>query len=241
MVKKKVKEQSKKVVKKTKTKKASKKSGKVNKASKENQANIIVIVMISLIVFLIVLMIVASSINNFKYLGIDFTKTKYGEIIVYTAEIPAVDVSGNHRGFLEIDFRHDPRKLRDISNEIEEEGVKFIQTRGVWITIDPKIEECENGGVGVVNLGGVFLKNFELITKLGSLDSEHAEKENIDYITCSDSIQNTVLVIIEGEENRIYKEKENCYVMMFKDCEVSRVTEKFQLQILEDYIDTVDI
>jgi hypothetical protein len=59
---------------------------------------------------------------------------------------------------------------------------------------------------------------------------------NMTYATCETNPDNTVIVIENGEETRIDQLSNNCYHISSKDCDILKALEKFELQVLEDYV-----
>jgi len=183
---------------------------------------------------ILVLVLLANSLSNkFTYKGIRFEKNRYGEIILYSAEVPVVNYLGEVVAYINADFRKDPRTLKDIHLETGE--IRFLRDSITYLSVDPKIEECEDSGIAIINLGR-FIKSSGLNLKLSSLDAEHAERENLEHVTCENSPNNTVIVVEQGIDNFLYKKTDNCYIIEFKDCDVISVTERFELAILEQHV-----
>lgn len=204
------------------------------RTKQQKQLEAIVGTMIGLVVILIVIIIFAHFSNNFTYRGIVFKKTKYGDIIIYSTNVPIFDSYGRVVRYTRIDFRNDPRALRNVPVNLDG-SIKFIKENTAYLSVNPETEDCEDSGIGVVNLG-LFLKKSGLNTKLGSMDQNHAAKEIIPYITCAGkSDTNTVVLIKKSDQTKITELYDNCYEIQFKDCEVLEATETFILEIIRQH------
>lgn len=207
---------------------------KKKKQDKDKQFRLIVGWMIGIVIFLVLLSLMGVGSSKFTYKGINFEKSKYGDITLYTATIPVYNDYGE-RLESTFDLRLDPRTLKDIEVNVEEK-ILLLPKRGLWVTISPDTESCEDAGIGIINLAGVFLKDAGFQTKLASIDKDHAEREDINYITCEDSGFNSVLVILPGNKTEIQQVSTNCYELRYSNCEVQRVTEAFELAFLEQHM-----
>lgn len=208
------------------------------------------IIWVILLMGILILASVASPIiynnyfNKFEYAGLDFQKTKLGKIIFYSAKIPLVksyttssvireeDITGSYP----INFRNDPRGLENIRVNISSEDMKFIKTNVVYISLDPEMKKCEDNALALMNFAG-FLGGFGGMKIKSAISDKNASRElNITYAKCSTHPTNTVIQISSGNETTIYKKGENCYQLLYKDCEILQLTEKFQIAVLEGYM-----
>ena len=195
-----------------------------------------VILSISVILIIIfVPLITKNFVNKFVYIKLDFQKTKLGEIIFYSTSVP-VTAGDKIIGGYTMNFRNDPRELENVEIDIPQNLIGFKKQNIVYITLNPGMEPCEDHTIALMNLA-VFLKDFtNLNVSSGISDKEEAEINNIPYVTCENHPNNTVLEITSGEKTLIKKIDENCYLMMYNNCEITQVTEKFMLAILEPYM-----
>jgi len=196
-----------------------------------------IILMVSLILIIILVpFIVKNYINKFVYIKLDWQKTKLGKIDFYSTEIPVADRSGNIIGTYTMNFRNDPRKLENINTGLSGSEIGFNTGEVVYISLDSKMQGCEDVGIGLINFAG-FLRGFANLEVNSSVnDLAAAQKNNLEYITCENSPDNTVIQLSNGDENKIERIKTNCYSIVYKDCEITQVTEKFSLIILENYM-----
>ena len=118
---------------------------------------------------------------------------------------------------------------------VQKNEIDFITNRIVFISIAEPIEECKLNTVAVGNLN-LFLEGEGLKT-IGALsNASYAEENGYHYIGCENATNNTVIIIQSGDESKIVEEAENCYVISFKDCEITQATEKFSLSVLEQHM-----
>jgi len=201
-----------------------------------------IFLMISLIVIILVVpAVVKYYFNNFEYIGIEFQKTKLGDLVFYSTKFPVIGIQGNVIGSYSMNFRTDPRDLEYIPVDVEDDKIKFVQIAGggytpVYISLDPSMEVCEDSVIAMVNLAE-FLKDSSLEVRSAVTDKAYAEERDENYMTCETSKSDTVILIKDGEETSITEVGPNCYQMIFKDCEILQVSEKFMLIILEEYAD----
>ena len=202
-------------------------------ANKEDKSLMVIFVVLGLLLILVIgLLIVSVSNKSINYNGLEFKKTSYGQIILYSVKVPVLNSVGKVVSYFQADFRNNPKTLENVSVESKVE----LGYKDIYLSVAPIVESCEDSGLAVLNLAAVFLPSAGHKTKLGSLDKEHAIKENVSYITCQDSDKYTVLTLDKGNETKITKEGNSCYELTFADCaDVTRVTEKFQLSLLEEY------
>ncbi len=184
-------------------------------------------------------------VNQFEHIGLDFQKTKLGNIFFYSAKIPLVDERGGITGRLvqeqptqyAINFRSDPRELESISFNANLSDIKFFRDNNVFISLSPEMKACEDNSIALINLAG-FLREFaDLKIKSSVSDENYSKESKIFYATCKKFPLATVINIGSGNVTKIEKTGENCYELTYADCDIIPVTEKFTLLILEGYMD----
>jgi len=209
------------------------------KKKQNKQLFLIGIVMIIIIaVFLIVPVIIKNYNSNFNYNNLKFQKTKLKDITLYSTNIPIMDNYGKLKNLYSISFRNDPRVLKNIpvDKRVDESGgIKFIERNIVFISINPNMTACPDNSLALFNLGS-FLTDSGLTVKSSFTDASYANKTNSLYITCDYSQDHTVIKITNGNETRIKQERTNCYEIVYKDCEITQATERFELRMIEDYM-----
>lgn len=215
-------------------------------AKKENkQIMWIIILMISVILILVLVPYLNNKFfNKFNYVNLDFEKTKTGKVVFYSAKVPLTKTLpitgafiGEDRitGRFNMNFRNDPRKLDYIPVDIANNTILF-KGNIVYITMNPEDKPCEQNVISVVSLTS-FLIEFASMTVKGAVtDKAYADENKIPYITCNNSLGNTVIYIKEGKETSIKKTNPLCYELTYNNCEMLPVSEKFILTVLEGYM-----
>jgi len=210
--------------------------------TKENKQIAIAIVLMVLVVFItiIVPMLIQHYANNFKYINLDFAKEKYGDVIFYNTKIPLVNNSMVVSGAYSLDFRTDPRTLGDIKINISDNELKVLRNVKTYLTIAPDVKPCEDNVIASVGLAR-FLNGFAQLNVVGaSSDKNYSTEFNTTYANCNMYPDNTVILLQSGNETKIEKTSKNCYELTYKDCEILRVTEAFDLLILKTYMDNFE-
>lgn len=223
-----------------KSEKIDNQANKITEKSHENKTDrqlmiIFVIIAVMALFFIIILAVMQSS-SKFTYKGIDFEISREGDIKFYTANVPIKDYAGNIKDYLVVDFRNDPRLIGDIPVNLffNYEGFEFLYKEKVYISYD-LFGACNKGSIATFNLGR-FMSSIGLDAKAAMNDPSYADNENMPYINCNNAPNNTVIRIVNGTENSITQQGNNCYVISFKDCEILQSTERFELAILEQYV-----
>ena len=196
----------------------------------------IVIMVSAVLIVLLVQYVIANHINKFSYGKLDYTKSKLGKITFYSTKIPLIDKDGKIAASYSMDFRNDPRKLEYINVSIPDKSIELINSRKTYVSIASDVKPCEYNGVAMINMAS-FLREFtRLDVKGATSDPKYANETNMTYASCESYPNNTVILIQSGNETKIEKTAANCYELTYKDCEVTQVTEKFDLIILQSYM-----
>jgi hypothetical protein len=216
---------------------------------KQNRQIIWALVLMASIIIIIFLVpyIKQNVFNKFEYIGLDFYKTKTTSgitgaaidkgIIFYFTKIPLVNQYAFPIGDYSIYFRNNPKELGNISVDIIEKKIEFQKDNIVYISIQYDAPVCEDNIVAVVGLTN-FLDKFGNLKVKGAMnDAVYASNNNLDYITCKTNPNNTVILLKTGNETIISKTGRNCYELQYKECEIDKVTEKFILTIMENYME----
>ncbi len=211
------------------------------KKKQNKQIKWAVFLMVSLtLIILAVPYITKNYINKFDYIGLEFQKTKLGDLVFYSTKFPVVRGTGQVIGEYSVNFRSDPRNLEYIKIvDIPDNIITFMEgLRGsytpVYISLDTEMKTCEDSGIALMNLAG-FLRDSGLDVKSAVTNATYAEENGVEYATCLNKPGNTVIRIYSGNKTAIYKTMKNCYDIVFKDCEIIPATEKFSILILEEY------
>ncbi len=226
--------------------KKNKKTKKQKKDSKKKESKEITkqnLYIMWVLVFMIVLIVSfvgfsyyrENYVNHFDYIGLRFTKTRLGEIPLYAASIP-IDRKGQIIGTYNINLMNDPRELENVKLELHDDRLSFYRQFPVYITIAAEIEPCQLTWGSIASLSE-FLEKFAMLNvKPGISNETHANETGFDYITCENKPDNTVLSISSGNETRITKIGSNCYEMVFTNCEINQLTERFVVEIIDRYM-----
>ena len=142
-----------------------------------------------------------------------------------------------------INFREDPRKLKDIKINITNSSagrISFVKIKTVYISIG-NVPQCSDNLIAVVGLTA-FLTDFGGLDVKGAMSNKtEAMLNNLTYLNCKTNLNNTVIEIVPGLKNSITRTSENCYELEVRNCEINRVTERMSLLILEDYMGYFEI
>ena len=194
-------------------------------------------VMLGLILVFFVSTSVFKSLNKIDYEGLTFTKEKFGEIPVYHYSYyynnpGKVTGSAIQEGLVQYNLflRKDPRK-----NEVPVDGEIFLQAgKTTYVSVDPVgLVGCEYSSVAISNLVSFLVDNLVPV-KGASPNATLAEEVGAVYATCETHPDNTVIIVQGGEDTKVYKENNRCYVIQAADCEALDATEKFVLQSIID-------
>jgi len=212
---------------------------KIEGESKEKNRGVFIVLSIAVLILLvcIIAVIYRYDSNNFNYAGIEFSKNYMGEILFYTAKVPAVDSYGSIKGYKEIDFRNDPRDLDNLIVDVNG-SIKFLRSKTTYVSYG-QMNTCGDTILAATNLG-FFLAATNIKYKGAIDDSDYINNTNAPYVNCQTHPDNTVIMIKEGNETKITQTNRNCYELVFKDCEILKSTEKFELIILDQYMKSLD-
>lgn len=194
------------------------KNGKLSK-KQIRQLIYIVIGMGLLFLALIVIYAIQNSNNHFTFLGLNWDRQKFGEILVYHSQIQAVSSSGN--SLFDLYIRNDPRSLN-----LPNETIRFMKDT-VYLSIDESIGECKEGTVAFTDLGK-FLAALKIPAKMGLTNKSEAENSNLPFITCANSLTSTVFIFKGANETQVIKEG-NCYIVEVADCEIIKAAESIMV------------
>lgn len=206
---------------------------------KENsylEKQIMIVIGIALVFILIGVVFLVRDIesNHFESIGLVWEKQLHGETIFYLTNIQGYSFEGYPINF-NFNMRNDPRKLKRIPVQGE---VELVKNRVVYVSIDPEseIEKCnqESGGKGnvaMINLGR-FSAEMRMNFEIATTSEENSQENNIHFITCENTPNNSVFIITTGEESRIVQKTNNCYELIVNDCEIIEVVERLQIEIL---------
>lgn len=209
------------------------KKQKALESSQNFQVAIILIIIALLLIALAVIIIVKNAQNNFKYSNLDFKKEYDSQVLFYNTELPAIDDYGQEAGYLSFSFRNDPRKLSDIPVEVSK--IYFLKSNVTYVSYETTNKTEGDSGIASAGLGLFLRKVSNIDTKSSFNDSSFKNNTSFPYVNCETNPKNTVIMFVNGDETKITQDSKNpnCYKIIFKDSDMLRATERFELAILE--------
>lgn len=217
-----------------------KKRKKLSKKDIQNRQLMWAIILMGSIILIILFVpfITTNFINKFVYLNLNFQKTKLGDIFFYSTRVPIINNQEDIVDSYSMNFRNNPKKLEKIefSHPNDVGYIYFKKNEVVYISLDPEMEHCEDTAIALIPFAG-FLRDFAKQNVSSAVsDEDYANLNNISYATCENSPDNTVIYINSGAKTEIKKTERNCYELIYNDCEITKVTERFTLLVLEKYM-----
>lgn len=212
---------------------------KENLKKKQNfQITIAVILMAGIILAIIIVPFIKRNFfDKFDYGKLEFQKTQLGKLYFYSTRIPLANRQGQIIGSFAINLRNNPKKLEYIGVNIPNNTITFKKTKDTYISLDPKMKKCDDNTIALVTLSS-FLKGFGGINLSSAVsDKEYAKENKLEYKTCNDSVNNTIIYITSGDNTEIKKISDDCYELVYKNCEITQVTEKFIMIIVDKYME----
>jgi len=214
------------------------------KEKQNKQVKIILIIIILILGSVIIVPFLIKYFNSFDYIGLKFEKTKIGKIKFFSTKIPLTKKVPSKDSFVslkdvtdyyDIKFRNDPRELEKIFTNVSEEGIKFIKNNPVYISIYYDVPICEDNLISVVGLTD-FLERFGGLYVKGAINGKENSSDNL-IIDCKNSTFNTVIIVKNNSETSINQKSKNCYELNYRDCEILKATEKFEIMIIKKYME----
>jgi hypothetical protein len=200
---------------------------------------VIVILIASAIVIIVK---IKGNADNIEVEGVKFTKSPLGELMFYKANYPVMGFSPMGpvlTGYREILFRNDPRTFRNIPANFSF-GLNLVQEGKVYVTVDKNMRACKENGLAMIDLGR-FLTVAGYTVKGAINDPFYSnDTKKTPYVTCETHPENTVILIKGGSQTKIEQTAPNCYELSFAYCEISRVGEKFQLEVFKNTLKNIE-
>jgi hypothetical protein len=95
--------------------------------------------------------------------------------------------------------------------------------------VDEDVISCEDATIGLINLG-MFFGGIGLDAQSSSINKDFALENNISLVNCSSN--GTVIILKSSDINKIKEISEFCYEIEYKDCEIIKVLERFELGVI---------
>ncbi|NMB66949.1 hypothetical protein GYA25_02740 [Candidatus Woesearchaeota archaeon] len=187
------------------------KSNKLNEI-KESSASKNLLIILGFMLFCVLLFLgtylLLGGSKSFTYKGILFSKYQYSKTLMlysFPVVINLNNVHANYTFFL----RKDPRKLKDNFN-----GTINLK-KELTIRVDGDFNCKGDGIVAVSNIQQLYQRM-------------NIQVYGDNNISCNDTSKNEVLLTIkQGDKTRLVQDKDNCYTIYVKDCEILEGTEEF--------------
>ncbi len=209
------------------------KKKKALESSQNFQVAVVLIIIALLLIALAVIIIVKNAQNNFKYSNLDFKREYDSQVLFYNTKLLAIDDSGQEAGYISFSFRNDPRKLSYIP--VETSKIYFIKNNVTYVSYETTNKTEEDSGIASAGLGLFLRKVNNIDTKSSFNDPSFKNNTSFPYVNCETNPKNTVIMFINSDETKIIQDSQNpnCYKIMFKDSEMLKAAERFELAILE--------
>jgi hypothetical protein len=167
--------------------------------------------------------------------GIVFEKTYEGKIAFYTGVVPVI-LSGGEIAYISRDFRNDPKEIGKISIYTLTGKIAFADNKTVYISTPNDLALCEGDTALALFENARFFSRIGLELKPAHNNKSYAKEKNVTYADCSTHKKNTVLLLKQEAKTEITQINENCYEIRFKDCEVLKAVERFNLGIMRQLV-----
>jgi hypothetical protein len=183
---------------------------------------------------LIVSSLIFQSFNNFEYENLAFSKERFGEIPVYRhSYFISSPITGEVTTKYNLFLRKDPRKVEvPITGDIEYPSSGFV-----YLSVNATgLLDCKDSSIAVAGLTA-FMSNNQLLVRGASPDKEQAEKAGAWYVSCDErpvETDNLAIIIQKGEETKIEKVSDDCFIIDISQCEILDALEKFEVQSILD-------
>jgi hypothetical protein len=203
------------------------KNKKVDRKKYEKQSRFIIFLMIIVFILFFIFFSVFKEIGTFTYEGIKFQKTTLGDsrIPIYHGKIfitrPGINIKFN------LFLRNDPNTLENIDTNFSD----VILRKFGFISFEPRISGCYGSSYASFRLAE-FLSALGMHVKGATTDANLSAKSGIEWRTCDDAKNRTVIMLKESSSNvtSIHQESD-CYIIDIAGCEVIPAVEKFILEI----------
>jgi len=213
-----------------KKKESRKKNEKISQNEKTAMMAFWIIVIIIAIIISYAIFYSVRNRPNFTFEGLNFYRVNEDAKIVYQTNAGYVHPkTGKVTNYLAFRMNQDPRRLGKFSENFKDAEIIFNKT--AYVSLAEPMANCSDSFLALWNLA-VLIKMLGSEAKSATFN-ESTVRANVPYITCENSTENTVLIIKNGAANSITQISENCYELAYKDCDIIKVTERFQINLIE--------
>ena len=175
--------------------------------------------------------------KNFEFNGLKWQKEKFGNLNVYSTVLQGQGVSGQPLD-LKVILKNNPKKLN-----VPVEGDVFVFSRmPVYLALNltSGVDECEP--TSLISLG-YTMAGLGYDLKTAATTKETAEENDLEFMTCNESRINTIMTLTTGNESKITRgvgEERNCYTLTVANCELDKVIEQFEVEVLKNIMPDSD-
>lgn len=193
----------------------------------DKQLKWVIGMMIAVVVIAIIIYFIVQGKSKFYYGGLDFEKVMYDKLLLYHAKIPITSQTGAVVANYNLFLRNDPRHLEDINVS----GKIRLKTKTI-VSLDPEAETgCTDAGLTGASFFS-FLKYAGIQAGLAYSDKNYSLLMNKSFVNCDTNTSASVIMIEKGDRNEVRQEKQDCYVIEFKDCDILKATERFMVAMI---------
>jgi hypothetical protein len=192
------------------------------RAKQEKQLRIILIWMAALIIFLVVFAIFYQNASTFMYNGMKFKKVNMEGLRLYQTTFTFTKQEGTFK--FDLYLRNNPKDLDKIPVNIS----NLMIRRGGFVSFDPRVSGCYGSNIAAHSIGN-FFGALGMQIKGATTDKNLSEEQIIDWKTCEDAKNVTVIVVQKADATSIEKQGD-CYILNIGNCEIIPVAERFILE-----------
>lgn len=195
------------------------------KKSREEQLKLVLILMGIVLAAAIATYFVIDGFKKFDYGGLKYEEILFDKMPFYHGKLPLRSITGEVIANYNLYLRNDPRELEDISVL----GNVYL-LKNTLVSITPEAEQgCEDSGIAGASLFSFLQQAARINVQIAYTDEAYAEEKNALFAVCDGSADYSTIVIMKGEKNEIRQDSQNCYTLEFKDCEIMKVVERFEV------------
>ena len=199
--------------------------------SRKQQKQLLAVIVTIAVIFIIVftIYILAQKSRKFEYNGMKFERIMYDQLPLYYTQLNIHRGDGSNVNY-NLYLRNDPRG----NNIPVEADIKFLVGKS-FITVDEGMQDCREASLGLINLAS-FLTGMGFDVKGATSSKQVAENTGHPYISCNNSLDNTVISLEIAEEDSVITQVDgnpNCFILKVKDCNVLNITEKFTVEMIK--------
>ncbi|MEM3074480.1 MAG: hypothetical protein QW727_00870 [Candidatus Pacearchaeota archaeon] len=184
------------------------------------------IILAFLVTSLIIVGWILSESKKSDYIGLTFKKENFGEIPIYTTSLTGYGVNGKPIDFKLI-LRNNPKESKiPVIGEVD-----FVIGKPIYLSLNMEGELYKCGSTPLVAFGQ-FMDAMGFNIQTGISTEDKANEFQREYITCLNTPDATVLYLTEGNESKIERVDDKCYVLSVNNCELTEVLERFEIATL---------